>query len=84
MTLRFAFYLMKRRLRCFSAWRFLTAAWVVLGLFPTTFVKLMDPLTQQLVGRQLSEQLSVAGGFVLAGAGCESGTLSTLGILSWA
>ncbi|HEU0009211.1 MAG TPA: hydrogenase 4 subunit B [Verrucomicrobiae bacterium] len=59
----------------------LTAACVALGLFPTTFVRLMDPLTQQLTGRQLSEQLIVAGGFVLAAPGANAGTLSTLGIL---
>jgi hydrogenase-4 component B len=59
----------------------LTAACVVLGLFPTAFVRLMDPLTQQLVGRQLSEQLSVAGGFVLAAPGANAGTVSTLGIV---
>ncbi|MCI0539435.1 MAG: hydrogenase 4 subunit B, partial [Verrucomicrobiales bacterium] len=35
----------------------LTAACVFLGLFPTFFLKLFDPLTQQLMGRQLSSQL---------------------------
>ena len=59
----------------------LTAACVVLGLFPTAFLRLMDPLTQQLTGQQLSAQLSAAGGFVLAAPGANAGTVSTLGIL---
>jgi hydrogenase-4 component B len=58
----------------------LTAACIVLGLFPTAFARLMDPLTQQLMGQQLSEQLSVASGFVLAAPGAKAGTVSTLGI----
>jgi hydrogenase-4 component B len=58
----------------------LVAACVFLGLFPTVFLKLFDPVTQQLTGQQLSQQLSVASGLVLAGGAAPSGTVSTLGI----
>jgi len=52
----------------------LVAACVFLGLFPTVFLKLFDPVTQ------LSQQLSVASGLVLAGGAAQGGTVSTLGI----
>jgi hydrogenase-4 component B len=58
----------------------LVAACVFLGLFPTVFLKLFDPVTQQLTGQQLSQQLSVASGLVLAGGAAQGGTVSTLGI----
>ena len=58
----------------------LVAACVFLGLFPTVFLKLFDPVTQQLTGQQLSQQLSVASGLVLSGGAAPSGTVSTLGI----
>jgi len=58
----------------------LTAACVFLGLFPTVFLKLFDPLTQQLTGQQLSRQLSMANGLALSGAAAQGGTVSTLGI----
>ncbi|MBI5394558.1 MAG: hydrogenase 4 subunit B [Verrucomicrobia bacterium] len=53
---------------------------VVLGLFPTQFVRLLDPLTQQLTGQQISVQLSAANGLVLASLSEKGGTVSTLGI----
>jgi hydrogenase-4 component B len=53
---------------------------VVLGLFPTQFVQLLDPLTQQLTGHQISVQLSAANGLVLASLADKGGTVSTLGI----
>jgi hydrogenase-4 component B len=53
---------------------------VFLGLFPTVFLKLFDPLTQQLTGQQLSAQLSSAHGLVLSGAAASGGTVSTLGL----
>jgi len=61
----------------------LTAACVFLGLFPTVFLKVFDPLTHQLTGQQLSQQLTVTNGLVLAGnvSTTWSGTVSTLGIL---
>jgi hydrogenase-4 component B len=58
----------------------LTAACVFLGLFPTLFLKLFDPLTQQFTGQQISAQLSVADGLVLSGAVSTGGTVSTLGL----
>jgi hydrogenase-4 component B len=59
----------------------LAAACVFLGLFPTTFLRLFDPLTLSLTGQQLSSQLSLAGGLVLAGATTTGGTVSTPGLL---
>ncbi len=59
----------------------LTAACVVLGLFPTQFVRLLDPVTQQLVGQQLSAQLSLADGLVLASLTENTGTVSTPGLV---
>src|SRR5262249_12814800 len=59
----------------------LTAACVFLGLFPTTFLKLFDPLTQQLTGQQLSRLLSPsANGLVLGNTQNLGGTVSTPGI----
>jgi hydrogenase-4 component B len=59
----------------------LTAACVILGLFPTRLVQLLDPLTQQLTGEQLSSSISVAGGLVLASLTEKAGTVSTLGMV---
>ncbi len=59
----------------------LTAACVLLGLFPTALVRLLDPLTQQLTGQQLSTQLSLADGLVLTSLTEKTGTISTLGIV---
>jgi len=58
----------------------LTVACVFLGLFPTVFLKLFDPLTQQLTGQQLSAQLSAANGLVLSTVAATGGTVSTPGI----
>ena len=59
----------------------LVAACVLLGLFPTAFVRLLDPVTQQLTGRQLSAQLSLADGLVLGSLTERGGTGSTPGLL---
>jgi hydrogenase-4 component B len=59
----------------------LAAACVVLGLFPTAFIRLLDPLTQQLVGQQLSSRVSLADGLVLTSLAENTGTVSTLGIV---
>ena len=59
----------------------LTVACVVLGLFPIQFVRLLDPLTQQLTGQQLSTQVSQSGGLVLGALTEQGGTVSTLGIV---
>ena len=58
----------------------LTVACVFLGLFPTLFLRLLDPITQQLTGQQLSAQLSASSGLVLSGVAAQGGTVSTLGI----
>ena len=59
----------------------LTAACVFLGLFPTLFLTLFDPLTQQLIGQPLSRAyLSLADGWVLGNTQATGGTVSTLGI----
>jgi hydrogenase-4 component B len=59
----------------------LTAACIFLGLFPTVFVRLLDPLTLQFTGQSLGAQLSLANGMVLGGTGPLGGTASTVGIL---
>ncbi|MGO8838982.1 MAG: proton-conducting transporter membrane subunit [Limisphaerales bacterium] len=58
----------------------LVAACVFLGLCPTLFLQALDPLTQQLTGQQISQQLTVANGLVLSGVNQNGGTVSTLGI----
>jgi hydrogenase-4 component B len=58
----------------------LVAACVFLGLFPTVFLRILDPLTQQLTGLQISQQLTLANGLVLSGVNQAGGTVSTLGI----
>jgi hydrogenase-4 component B len=58
----------------------LTAACVFLGLFPTLFLTLLAPLTQQLLGQPLPAYLIQADGWVLGSAKEMGGTVSTLGI----
>ena len=58
----------------------LTAACVFLGLFPTVFLRLLDPVTQQLAGQQLSSQLTLANGWCSPAGPPKGGTVSTLGI----
>src|SRR5262249_28139910 len=53
---------------------------IFLGLFPTTFLTLFDPLTFQLTGERLSDQLSLANGLVLGNTQAFGGTVSTLGM----
>jgi hydrogenase-4 component B len=59
----------------------LAAACVALGLFPTAFIRLLDPLTHQLTGVQLSPRVSFANGLVLASLAENTGTVSTPGIV---
>ena len=59
----------------------LAVACVVLGLFPTQFIRLLDPLTQQLIGQQISGQVSLADGLVLGSLTAQGGTVSTSGIV---
>jgi hydrogenase-4 component B len=58
----------------------LASVCVLLGLFPTVFIRLLDPLTQDLTGQQLSQRMSLAGGFVLTSLAANTGTVSTAGI----
>lgn len=58
----------------------LTAVCVFLGLFPTVFLKLFDPLTRQLAGLEMSSRLTLADGLVLSGGVANGGTVSTLGL----
>ncbi len=58
----------------------LTAACIFLGLFPTTFLVLLDAVTHQLIGQAISAQLTLANGLVLSGVQEQGGTVSTLGI----
>src|ERR1051326_9136959 len=58
----------------------LTAVCIFLGLFPTTFLQWLDPVTEQLAGVRLAAQLSRASGWVLSGIVPDGGTVSTLGI----
>jgi len=58
----------------------LVAACVFLGLFPTVFLRVLDPLTQLLTGQQISPLLILANGLVLSGVNQAGGTVSTLGM----
>jgi hydrogenase-4 component B len=58
----------------------LASACVFLGLFPTLFLKLLSPLTQQLLGQPLPAYLSQADGWVLGTTQALGGTVSTSGI----
>ncbi len=58
----------------------LTAACFFLGLFPTLFLRLFDPLTQQLIGESMSARMSLANGLVLTTTQMAGGTVSTLGM----
>ena len=44
------------------------------------FIRLLDPLTQQFTGQQISGQLSLANGLVLTSLAEKAGTISTLGL----
>jgi len=58
----------------------LTVACVFLGLFPTLFLRLLDPVTLRLTGQQLSGLLSMSGAMVLGTTQSQGGTVSTLGL----
>ncbi len=59
----------------------LTVACVLLGLFPTAFIRLFDPLTQQLLGEQIGPKLSLANGLVLGSLSKYPGTISMSGLV---
>jgi len=58
----------------------LVAACVFLGLFPTTFLALFQPITRQLARQELPEHLNVVNGLILGNTQALGGTVSTLGI----
>src|SRR6266481_268761 len=58
----------------------LTIACIFLGLCPTLFLSLFDPVTAQLTGVPLGSALSLANGFALSGIDPQGGTVSPLGI----
>jgi hydrogenase-4 component B len=58
----------------------LTAACVFLGLFPTKFLTLLDPVAMQLTSTSIADQLTLSNGLVLSGPVPGGGTVSTLGI----
>ncbi len=58
----------------------LALACILLGLFPTIFVRLFDPVTAQVTGQKLSWNLSLANGLVLGNTQAPGGTVSTLGL----
>ena len=59
---------------------FLSALCILLGLFPTVFLRCLDPVTQQFTGRTLAARLSAAGGWALQGPSAQAGSISTLGL----
>ena len=59
---------------------FLTSLCCFLGLAPTAFLSLLDPLTLQLTGKELGGRLSLMNGLVLGNGQDLGGTVSTLGI----
>lgn len=59
----------------------LAGACVLLGLFPTVFLMVFDPLTQQLTGERLSSLLSVGDGLVLGNTQALGGTVSPLALV---
>jgi len=58
----------------------LTAACVVLGLFPNVLLRLLDPVTRQIAGQEISANVTAAHGLVLGSLAQNGGTVSTPGI----
>jgi hydrogenase-4 component B len=58
----------------------LTAACVFLGLFPNLILTLLDPVSQQLLGTQMSTQLTLSEGLILRAPGEGAGSVSTMGL----
>jgi hydrogenase-4 component B len=55
-------------------------ACIVLGVFPMLFLPILDPVTQQFLGQEISSQLIAGNGWILTSLGAERGSLSTSGI----
>ena len=58
----------------------LVVACIFLGLFPTAFIHLFDPLTVQFTGQKISGLLTLESSLVLGNTQALGGTVSTLGI----
>ena len=58
-------------------------ACVFLGLFPQIVLRLIDPITQQLLGTAISPQLIAGNGWVLTALGASEGSISTVGMLAF-
>jgi hydrogenase-4 component B len=58
----------------------LAVACLLLGLWPALWLRLLDPISQQLTGQQLSQKLTLANGFVIGNVVPDGGRVSTLGI----
>lgn len=59
----------------------LTATCFLLGLFPTAFFAVFDPVTQQLLGEQASTQLVAANGLSVSALNPDGGVVSPPGLL---
>ncbi len=57
-------------------------ACIFLGLFPQVLLRLMDPITQQLLGTAISPQLIAGNGWILTALGVSEGSISMVGMLS--
>ncbi len=60
----------------------LTASCFVLGLFPSVFFTIFDPITKQLLQTRISPQLTLAGGFSISPLNLQAGTVSPIGIFT--
>ena len=60
----------------------LALACVMLGLFPSTFLPLLDPICQGLLGQAISARVIGGNGWMLTALGLEQGSISTLGMVS--
>lgn len=58
----------------------LAAVCIFLGLAPTIFLTVLDPVARQLAGVTVRDRLSTTGGWVLSGVAVNSGTVSTAGM----
>ncbi|HEU0007737.1 MAG TPA: proton-conducting transporter membrane subunit, partial [Terriglobia bacterium] len=58
-------------------------ACIFLGLFPQVVLRLMDPITQQLLGTAISQQLIVGNDWVISALSTSEGSISTVGMLSF-
>ena len=57
-------------------------ACLVLGLLPMWFLPLLDPVTQELLGRSISPQLIAGNGWILTSLEAKRGAISTVGMVA--